>query len=261
MGDVLEWLRRDVARVMAAFAQLCKEQPTLGVVFYRDQGDLFVTKVLPMTGRLQDLAPGLLQMTADGGGDIPEAVLDGLRAGIDGMRWSRTRKKSGKVLILVGDAPPKPGTEQQCQAVAKKGAEAGIKTYACKITTLEGRNDLSSFDGIAAAGGGSTVQAEFGRIYPNRFIGPDGKPQPIQSVARPEAQLVVAPASASQPPGERILVHVLADMINPQYKDRAEPLAQTLLAAVTPKTEPEKRQTYAANTPPLSVTTFNSQKK
>jgi hypothetical protein len=71
MGDVLAWLRRDIARVMKAMTVLCKEPPKLGIVFYRDQGDTFVTKKLPLTIKLADLEPGLVQMTAEGGGDIP----------------------------------------------------------------------------------------------------------------------------------------------------------------------------------------------
>jgi Mg-chelatase subunit ChlD len=263
MGDVLTWLRRDMARVMKAMNVLCKEPPKIGVVFYRDQGDVFVTKSLPLTTRLADLEPGLLQMTADGGGDIPEAIKEALDVTMNKMNWSTARRKNGgRIAILIGDAPPKPGTEEACAEIAKKGAEKGIKLYACKVTTVEGHNDLAVFDALATAGGGSTVAVTFGRLSFNRFIDLATKREiPLQTIDRPEAQLIVAPAGADQAPGEKILTHVLADAINRQYRDRVEPLAQTLLAYAQLKSEPEKRLVFAANTPPLALTKFNSQKK
>lgn len=261
MGDVLAWLRRDIARVMQAMTLLCKEPPMLGVVFYRDKGDIFVTKTLPLTYKLADLAPAIMQMTADGGGDIPEAIQEALTATMQ-MNWSKAKRKNGgKIVILVGDAPPKPGTEKACNEIAAKGKEAGIKLYACKITTVEGKNDLSTFDDIAKAGGGSTVSADFGRIFNQRYLGPDQKEIPLQTINRPETQLIVAPESADQPPGEKILTHVLTDAINPQYKDRVQPLAQTLLAYCQMKSDAEKRLAYVANTPSLMAGTFNAQKK
>jgi hypothetical protein len=289
MGEVLDWLRRDVARVSQAFALLSKEAPNLGVVFYRDVDAPFregfykdaaapVVRLLPLTYKVKDLLPKLGETTAEGGGDIPEAVLDGLTAAVDGMKWSKAKAGvsaspggkpagtaqpagTGKMLVLIGDAPPKPGTEPRCEETARRAAAAGIKVYACKVTTADGRNDLTSFDGIAKAGGGSTVDASFTRLTDFRVIGPNGRPMATQTINRPEAQLVVASGSAEQPPGERILAHLLSDLINPEYKDRVDPLARTLLAHVQPKSEPEKRLPFPANTPPLPQTTYDAQKR
>jgi hypothetical protein len=298
MQEVLDWLRRDVARVMLAFGLLAKESPKLGLVFYRDKDVPPVVISVPMTYKLADLGPKLAEIKAQGGGDIPEAVLDGLTAAVDGMKWSKAKgvadrtpapdrarpagatpvttaapparavnpnavsQSVGKLVILVGDAPPKPGTLPECEAVAKRAAAAGIKVYACKVTTADGRNDLSDFDAIAKAGSGTTVDATFAPLVNFKVVDTaTGKLIPLQTIARPEAQLVVATGSAEQPPGERILTHVLSDLISPQYKDRVEPLSRTLVSYVQPKSEPEKRLAFPGNTPPLNRTTYDSQKK
>jgi hypothetical protein len=259
MGQVLAWLRRDVSRVMAAFAALAKEAPSVGLVYYRDRdtGDAFTTKVTPLTMKVKDLEPVMAGMTAEGGGDVPEAVREALADAVNKIRWNKN-KRTGKLVVLIGDAPPKPGTEADCAALAAKAKEAGIRLYAVKVTTARGRNDLSSFDAIAAAGGGTTVAAAFDAMLQERFVAAGGKEIPIQTIDRPEAQLAVAPPLA-ETPGEQVLAHVLADAIHPQYRDRVEPLARTLLAHVAGKPEPERRLAFAADTPPLEARALRPQ--
>lgn len=262
MGDVLAWMRRDVARVMGALGALCKEAPRLGVVFYRDagQGDPFVTKVLPLTMKLQDLEPGLLSMTADGGGDVPEAVKEALTEAIDKTKWSSS-KRTGKLVVLIGDAPPKPGSEEDCKSLARKAKDAGMKFYAVKVTNALARNDLTTFDDIAKEAAGVSIDAAFAPITQTRFVDQAGREIPIKTIPRPEAQLIIASSSADAPPGEKILTQVLTDAINRQYADRVAPLAQTLLANVAPRSEAEVRLAYPANTPPLGAGMLKPQGK
>lgn len=262
MGDVLSWLRRDVARVMGALGALCKEAPRLGVVFYRDagQGDPFVTKVLPLTMKLQDLEPGLVSMTAEGGGDIPEAVREAMSDAIEKTKWS-TSKRVGKLVILIGDAPPKPGTEEDCKSLARKAKSAGLKFYAVKVTNALAQNNLTSFAEIASEAGGSSIDANFAPITRTRFVDAAGREIPIKTIPRPEAQLIIAASSADAPPGEKIMTHVITDAINRQYADRVAPLAQTLLANVQHKSEAEVRLPYPANTPPLGAGMLKPQGK
>jgi Mg-chelatase subunit ChlD len=166
MDAVLGWLQRDVSRLMRALAAAYKDPPRVGVVFYRDAGGAFVTRSAPLTDRLKDLEPPLRLMTADGGGDVPEAVLDGLRAAL-GLGWTRG-DRVGRRIILIGDAPPKPGTEPACEQAARAARDAGVRTLCVQVTTPDGRNDLSSFARIADAGGGAAIPVEFRRDRANR---------------------------------------------------------------------------------------------
>lgn len=262
MGDVLAWLKRDVARMASALTLICKEPPGLGLTFYRDQvpGEPWAVKHVPITYKLATLEPDLKAVTAQGGGDIPEVVLDALKNAIDANKWSN-KKSNVKTVILIGDAPPKPGTETACNDLAKKAAGAGVRVHAVKVTTVDGRNDLSSFVEIATAGNGISLDVNFSPRLPYRYVGPDGKEIPLTTVDRPETQTLTAIPQGQDPPGEMILTTVIADAISPEYRNRVEPMARTLLAFTAIKSEPETRKPFPANTPPLGRANFDPQKK
>jgi hypothetical protein len=241
-----------------AFQMLCKEPVGIGITFYRDFDCTWVVQHHALTTRLRDLEPGVKAISAEGGGDIPEAVLEGLQDAILKNKWSKRSSGSTKVMILLGDAPPHPQTIAACIDLAKQAAAAGMRIHAAKITTDEGKNDLSAFDEIAKAGGGSTVDVTFHRLLPIHFVDAQGKEIPFKPQARPEVQLIVAPPPPGELPGEKILTHVLEDTISPQYRNRVEPLARTLLAYCQGKSEPEQREAFFQNTPGMMKSDFKS---
>ncbi len=77
----------------------------VGFSFYRDhppQDTSFVTAVFDLVD--SDKAQEYInQATIDGGGDYPEAVLDGIIDGVEGLSW---RKGSKRIAFLIGDAAP-----------------------------------------------------------------------------------------------------------------------------------------------------------
>ncbi|MDQ2715759.1 MAG: VWA domain-containing protein [Chloroflexota bacterium] len=77
----------------------------LGVVEYRDHPpqDKLLYKVYPLTEDLQKAQKAIRGLQANGGGDEPEAVLDGLVAACNELLWW---KHSRRLIVLVGDAPP-----------------------------------------------------------------------------------------------------------------------------------------------------------
>lgn len=75
----------------------------VGIVVYRDQGDEYVTKWTDLSFHTSKLQNFLADITAAGGGDFEEAVLEAMETTVEDLAW---RKKSKRVLILVGDAPP-----------------------------------------------------------------------------------------------------------------------------------------------------------
>lgn len=78
----------------------------VGLVEYRDhppQDNSFVKRVYKLTSDLKQMGYAINKLSADGGGDGPEAVYDGLQAACKEMPW---RKFSCRFVILVGDAPP-----------------------------------------------------------------------------------------------------------------------------------------------------------
>jgi hypothetical protein len=77
-----------------------------GLVAYRDQGDSYVTQVLPVTRDLDNVYNALMAYKAEGGGDSPEDVRQALANGVHKVGWSPRSPNIAQILFLVGDAPP-----------------------------------------------------------------------------------------------------------------------------------------------------------
>ena len=78
----------------------------IGLVAYRDHGDAYVTKVLPITEDLDKVYSTLMEYQAAGGGDTPEDVRQALADGVHKAGWSQRGPTVAQILFLVGDAPP-----------------------------------------------------------------------------------------------------------------------------------------------------------
>lgn len=75
----------------------------VGVVAYRDQGDEFTTRFTDLSFHGSKIKAFLDNLRADGGGDYEEAVREGLETAMDDLSW---RKRSKRVIIIVGSSPP-----------------------------------------------------------------------------------------------------------------------------------------------------------
>jgi hypothetical protein len=98
----------------------------IALVGYRDRSDRWETRSFDFTTSLAELRDRLWQLGAEGGGDRPESVGAALKDGYFRMSWRRDAQKS---LVLIGDAPPHPGTGEQCVAWARQAFAAGVRTY------------------------------------------------------------------------------------------------------------------------------------
>jgi hypothetical protein len=77
----------------------------LGVVEYRDHPpqDKLVYRAHPFTADLKQAQKTISKLSAAGGGDGPEAVLDGVVAACRELQW---RPHALRLAVLIGDAPP-----------------------------------------------------------------------------------------------------------------------------------------------------------
>ena len=76
----------------------------IGLVAYRDRGDDYVTKNVPLSGDLDSMYAQLMDFKANGGGDTPESVNQGLYDAVNNMQWNDDQQ-TYKVVFLIGDAP------------------------------------------------------------------------------------------------------------------------------------------------------------
>jgi Mg-chelatase subunit ChlD len=106
MGGLLEGAKR---KIWSIANEIARGKPTpeirIGLVAYRDKGDAYVTQETDLTDDLDGIYKKLLAFKAAGGGDGPEHVNAGLKAGIEKMSWSAD-KDALRIIFLVGDAPP-----------------------------------------------------------------------------------------------------------------------------------------------------------
>ncbi|RZJ40260.1 MAG: VWA domain-containing protein [Brevundimonas sp.] len=103
MGDEMEYLKREIASIMASLAERHPGVDTrIGLVVYRDNGDQYVVRDFPFTSNVGELVRQLEAQRADGGGDYPEAVDQALARAMD-YPW---RDNAVRSLVLVADAPP-----------------------------------------------------------------------------------------------------------------------------------------------------------
>ena len=77
----------------------------MGLVAFRDRGDAYITRSYDLSNDLDSMYASLMDFRAQGGGDGPESVNQGLHDAVHDMSWSAD-SNTYKVVFLVGDAPP-----------------------------------------------------------------------------------------------------------------------------------------------------------
>lgn len=137
----------------------------IGLVTYRDLGDAYVTKKLPLTYSLKKLKDLLKEIGPEGGGDREEAVDEGLRVAIEETPW---REKAKKIVILIGDAPPHEKDLQRTFTLVdrfrkkKNGVVCALDTSVTSNVSAGNylsQNDqhiMDSFNMLARLGGGES---------------------------------------------------------------------------------------------------------
>lgn len=92
-----------------------------GLVAYRDFGSpSYVTRHQTLTFSLNKLSRFLDNLSAEGGGDMQEAVYEGMQVATEKSGW---RLGAKKVIILIGDAPPHENTFDRLLAVNRAFAK------------------------------------------------------------------------------------------------------------------------------------------
>jgi hypothetical protein len=128
MGDEINYLKAELNNVIERIRQ---NNPLLamrfGSVFYRDEGDEYVTRPFQFTNDEKSLISFISAQTANGGGDFPEAVHSALDVAIAQNSWND--QASARILFLLLDAPPH-YTQEVISSIESniiRAAEKGIK--------------------------------------------------------------------------------------------------------------------------------------
>ena len=129
MGDEIAFLKKDLMNILDRVkgGQGDIELRT-GTVFYRDEGDEYVTKYSQFTDDYRQTIQYIAMQNARGGGDHPEAVHTALSAALQNLDWNASARS--RIAFLVLDAPAHQdhqGVVESLQASIESYAKYGIK--------------------------------------------------------------------------------------------------------------------------------------
>ena len=102
MGSYIENARNSIRTIVEEIVASEKSDVRLALVEYRDhppQERTFVTRTHDFTPSIKEMKNWLDACSANGGGDAPEAVADGLHDTLK-LSW---REKSTKICVLISD--------------------------------------------------------------------------------------------------------------------------------------------------------------
>ena len=128
MGDEIQYLKSEFRDVLVRSKQkLGLLGLNVGSVFYRDQGDEYLTRSLSFTNQISSVVEFIGRQHAGGGGDFPEAVEVALEEAVSQQRWSPEARC--RLLFLILDAPPHqtPEVIGRLREAIKLAAKKGIK--------------------------------------------------------------------------------------------------------------------------------------
>lgn len=98
----------------------------VGIAGYRDRREKFEKVGWNFTTSIEEARANLWRLSAEGGGDRPELVNEGLELAYGRFGWNPEHRG---VLVLVGDAPPHPGRGSACVAMATDARRRGVTTH------------------------------------------------------------------------------------------------------------------------------------
>ena len=161
MGNLIEGAKRTVWSIATHVREVDPQADLhVGLVAYRDVGDEYVTKDLPLTSDLDSVFAELSSYVADGGGDPPEDVDAALYDAVHRMTW---RADAKKLIFLVGDEPPASrGDVPRYDVSVRDAAEQHIKVNAIRCGSLAQTAEV--WQEIATLGHGefSTIEHDGG---------------------------------------------------------------------------------------------------
>ncbi|MDP4688062.1 MAG: VWA domain-containing protein [Salibacteraceae bacterium] len=128
MSDELNFLKLDLEDVIN---KVGIKNPNItiqtGSVFYRDQGDDYLTKLSSFTTNIASTIKFIEDQKAGGGGDTPEAVHSALEEALSKLAWNEHAKT--RLAFLMLDAPPHHKREviESLKKSINEAAKRGIK--------------------------------------------------------------------------------------------------------------------------------------
>ncbi|MBN1243085.1 MAG: VWA domain-containing protein [Spirochaetales bacterium] len=129
MGGEIERLKATIEIIHDNIASISPRPAVrFGMVLYKDEGDEYVTRVVPFTEDLESFRKSLALVHASGGGDYPEDLEAALEDAVTRMRWN---DDGVRLAFVVTDATAQLGYKRDFDYVSsmRRAREKGIKFH------------------------------------------------------------------------------------------------------------------------------------
>jgi hypothetical protein len=229
MSSAIEWIQQDVARMMRALGVISRE-PRIGIVLYRDRGDLYVVKEQALTGDGRKLAAAIAGAEAGGGGDMPEAVYSALRSSVGNMNWAADHR----FIIVVGDAPP----HEEDMPAARRLVASASRSSGFRFHFMCVGREIPEFAELAEAGNGTVATFNFRGAYSISV-------QAASSSGPREEDVFATARTDDSTPDAQILGQIMRTVLNEPYHDRVDRFVALLLQFAAPSPA-EKRAHFGS---------------
>jgi len=135
--DSTDSMQDDLEYVKSALVPLLRDKIEgfksfrIGLVQYRDYKEAFLTRTSPFVRSLNEFQRELNQISASGGRDVPEAMDEGIYAGLTEFNWSAPER----ILIQLGDAPghDEPRGTITPDLVTNEASKLGVTIFSIRL--------------------------------------------------------------------------------------------------------------------------------
>ncbi len=161
MSDEIQQLK-DVLFSIHARLQSASQQADFrfAIVLYRDVHDDKPLEIIPFTGDVDEFEHQLAQLSADGGGDTPEDLQQGLYSALYELEW---RDGGIRAAFVIADAPPHTDYEQQFDynSLSAEANRKSIRIHCIGASGLDASGEYI-FRQIAATSYGQFIFLTYG---------------------------------------------------------------------------------------------------
>jgi hypothetical protein len=142
MADEINAIQTTIFDVADRIDQLPGRQDVrFGLVAYRDRGDEYVTRTFDFEADVRDFSDNLERIEANGGGDYPEALNEGLQQALYNVQWRV--EGTVRLFFMIADAPPHLdyGKEADYAVDMETAASSAIKIFPIASSGLDDQGE------------------------------------------------------------------------------------------------------------------------
>lgn len=136
MGEEIAALKKTLRTVSKTLAGM-NVRIRVGLVEYRDRQDAFLTRLHQMTTDITGFDKRIDTLKANGGGDMPEDVNEGIRIAVEQLNWKKT--SVARLAFLIGDAPPQLSYQNATSYAAsmKRAQKQGVQIFTIAASGMD----------------------------------------------------------------------------------------------------------------------------